>query len=179
MARLLEQYQSEIVPKMMERFDYKNVLAVPRLQKITLNMGVGKAVENSKRVDAAAKDLSIISGQRAVVTKARKSIAGCKLRQGMNVGCKVTLRGKRMYEFFDRLISVFIPRIRDFRGFSSRAFDGRGNYSMGLTEQLVFPEIDVDSVEFVQGLDITLTIDCSGDEQSRALLEMFGFPFRR
>ena len=146
MARLLEQYQSEIVPKMMERFDYKNVLAVPRLQKITLNMGVGKAVENSKRVDAAAKDLSIISGQRAVVTKARKSIAGFKLRQGMNVGCKVTLRGKRMYEFFDRLISVVIPRIRDFRGFSSRAFDGRGNYSMGLTEQLVFPDIDVDSV---------------------------------
>lgn len=179
MARLLDKYKQDIVPKMKERFSYQNDLAVPCLEKITLNMGVGAAVENTKRIDAAVKDLSIISGQKPVVTKARQSIAGFKLRQGMPVGVKVTLRGRRMYEFIDRLISVVIPRIRDFRGFSSRAFDGRGNYSLGLSEQLVFPEINVDSMEFVQGLDVTMTIDRSTDEESRALLELFGFPFRR
>ena len=179
MARLLEKYKEDILPKMKDRFAYQNDLAVPCLEKITLNMGVGSAVENTKRIDAAIKDLSIIAGQKPVVTKARQSIAGFKLRQGMPVGVKVTLRGRRMYEFFDRLISVVIPRIRDFRGFSSRAFDGRGNYSLGLSEQLVFPEINIDSIEFVQGLDITMTIDRSTDEESRALLELFGFPFRR
>lgn len=179
MARLLDKYKQDVVPKMKERFSYQNDLAVPCFEKITLNMGVGAAVENTKRIDAAVKDLSIISGQKPVVTKARQSIAGFKLRQGMPVGVKVTLRGRRMYEFIDRLISVVIPRIRDFRGFSSRAFDGRGNYSLGLSEQLVFPEINVDSMEFVQGLDVTMTIDRSTDEESRALLELFGFPFRR
>ncbi len=179
MARLLEKYKDEIVGKMRERFSYKNLHAVPHINKIVLNMGVGKALENSKRIEAATRDLSLISGQKPVVTKARKSIAGFKLREGMDVGVKVTLRGRRMYEFLDRLISVVIPRIRDFRGFSSRAFDGRGNYSLGLTEQMVFPEIDIDSVEFVQGLDVTMTIDRSSDEESLALLEYFGFPFRR
>ncbi len=179
MTRLLEKYEKEIVPGLIERFQYKNVNVVPRLQKITLNMGVGKAVENNQRIQAAVKDLSIISGQKPVVTKARKSIAGFKLRKGMSVGVKVTLRGARMYEFCDRLISVVIPRIRDFRGFSPKAFDGAGNYSLGIVEQLVFPEINVDNVEFMQGVNVTLTIDRSNSEASLALLEMFGFPFRK
>ncbi len=179
MARLLEKYQKEIVPQLMDRFKYKNMGTVPRMQKITLNMGVGKAIENNKRIDAAMRDLSIISGQKPMVTKSKKSIAGFKLRKGMSVGVKVTLRRDRMYEFFDRLISVVIPRIRDFRGFSPKAFDGQGNYSLGIVEQLVFPEINVDDVEFMQGLDVTLTIDRSSSEESLALLEMFGFPFRR
>ena len=163
----------------MERFSHRNIHAVPRLQKIVVSMGIGKAVENNKRVDAAVKDLSTITGQKPIVTKAKKSIAGFKVREGMNVGAMVTLRGERMYEFFDRLISIVIPRIRDFRGFPSRAFDGHGNYSLGLSEQLVFPEVSVDDVEFVQGLNINLTIDRSNNEESLALLEMFGFPFRR
>lgn len=179
MTRLLEKYEKEIVPSLIERFQYKNVNVVPRLQKITLNMGVGKAVENNQRIQAAAKDLSIISGQKPVVTKARKSIAGFKLRKGMSVGVKVTLRGVRMYEFCDRLISLVIPRIRDFRGFSPTAFDGAGNYSLGIVEQLVFPEINVDNVEFMQGVNVTMTIDRSNSEASLALLEMFGFPFRK
>ncbi len=179
MTRLLEKYEKEIVPGLIERFQYKNVNVVPRLQKITLNMGVGKAVENNQRIQAAVIDLSIISGQKPVVTKARKSIAGFKLRKGMSVGVKVTLRGARMYEFCDRLISVVIPRIRDFRGFSPTAFDGAGNYSLGIVEQLVFPEINVDNVEFMQGVNVTLTIDRSNSEASLALLEMFGFPFRK
>ena len=179
MARLQEKYSKEVVPKLMEQFGHENKLAVPRISKITLNMGVGKAIENQKRLDAAVRDLTVISGQKPVTTKSRKSIAGFKLRQGQSIGCKVTLRGQRMYEFFDRLISVVIPRIRDFRGFSGKAFDGAGNYSLGLTEQLVFPEINIDNVEFTQGLDVTLTIDRSNPEQSRALLELFGFPFRR
>jgi large subunit ribosomal protein L5 len=179
MVRLKNRYKDEIVPKMMERFAHKNVNSVPRVTKITVNMGIGKAIENNKRIEAAVKELKSITGQCPVVTRAKQSIAGFKLREGMSVGAKVTLRGKRMYEFFDRLISVVIPRIRDFRGLSVRAFDGRGNYSMGLTEQLVFPEINVDNVEFIQGLNICLTIDGSSDEESLALLEMFGFPFRR
>ena len=179
MTRLLEKYEKEVVPGLIDRFQYKNVNVVPRLQKITMNMGVGKAVENNQRIQAAVKDLSIISGQKPVVTKARKSIAGFKLRKGMSVGVKVTLRGTRMYEFCDRLISVVIPRIRDFRGFSPKAFDGAGNYSLGIVEQLVFPEINVDNVEFMQGVNVTLTIDRSNSEASLALLEMFGFPFRK
>ncbi|MGQ9592278.1 MAG: 50S ribosomal protein L5 [Planctomycetota bacterium] len=179
MARLREKYQTEIVPKMCERFSYRNPNQVPRLEKIVVSMGVGKAVENAKRIDAAVKDLSLISGQRPIVTKAKKSISGFKLRKGMKIGAKVTLRGDRMYEFFDRLISVVIPRIRDFRGFSPRGFDGRGNYSLGLSEQLVFPEINVDEVEFVQGLNVSIAVDRSSDEESLALLEYFGFPFRR
>lgn len=179
MSRLLEKYRKEIVPQMMERFSFDNVNAVPRLDKITVSMGVGKAIENNKRIEAAVKDLSAVTGQRAVVTRASKSIAGFKLREGMSVGAKVTLRGKRMYEFFDRLVSVAIPRIRDFRGFSPRAFDGHGNYSLGLSEQMVFPEINVDDVEFVQGMNVTFTVDRSNDEQSMTLLELFGFPFRK
>ncbi len=179
MARLLEKYRGEIVPKMKEQFKYSNVHAVPRLEKITLSMGVGKAIENAKRMEAAAKDVASISGQKPLVTRAKKSIAGFHLREGVSIGCKVTIRGRRMYEFFDRLISLVIPRIRDFRGFPAKAFDGRGNYSLGLTEQIVFPEINIDDVEFVQGMNIAITIKNSSDEESLALLEHFGFPFRR
>lgn len=164
---------------MVEKFGYANVNAVPRFDKITVSMGVGKAIENNKRIDQAVRHLATIAGQKPVVTRAKRSVAGFKLREGMSVGTKVTLRGARMFEFLDRLISIAIPRIRDFRGFSSRAFDGRGNYSLGLTEQVVFPEISVDDVEFVQGMNVTMTFDRSTDEESRALLEMFGFPFRR
>ncbi len=178
-ARLNEKYFKEIRPRMKERFGYKNDLAVPRLEKITLSMGVGKAIENAKRIDAAQRDLGKIAGQKPLATQAKKSIANFKLRGGMKIGCKVTLRGSRMYEFFDRLISLVIPRIRDFRGLSARSFDGRGNYSMGLSEQIVFPEISIDDVEFVQGVNITFTIKNSTDEESLALLDMFGFPFRR
>ena len=179
MARLIEKYKSEIVPRMKEQFNYKNVHAVPRLEKITVSMGVGKSIENAKRMDAAIKDIANITGQKPLVSRAKKSIAGFRLRQGVSIGCKVTLRGRRMYSFFDRLISLVIPRIRDFRGFSSKAFDGRGNYSLGLTEQIVFPEINIDDVEFVQGMNIAITIQNSSDEESLALLEHFGFPFRR
>ncbi len=179
MSRLKEKYTDEIVSKMKERFSYSNVNQVPRLDKITVSMGVGKAIENNKRIESAVRDLGTITGQKPVVTRARRSIAGFKLRQGMAVGAKVTLRGGRMFEFLDRLITLAIPRIRDFRGFSTTAFDGHGNYSMGLAEQMVFPEINVDKVDFVQGLNITMTVDRSTDEASLALLQMFGFPFRR
>ncbi len=179
MIRLKEKYRSEVVPKLMEQFSYENVHQVPRIEKITLSMGIGKAIENNKRIDEAVKDLATITGQKPVVTQARHSIAGFKLRQGMSVGAKVTLRGDRMFEFLDRLITLAIPRVRDFRGFRPTGFDGRGNYSLGLREQMVFPEIDVDKVQFVQGLNITITVDSSTDEASRALLEHFGFPFRR
>ena len=175
-SRIEDQYQNEFVPKLMERFSFKNVNEVPRIDKITLSMGIGKAVENN---DAAAKDLGTIAGQKPVITKARRSVAGFKLREGMPVGTKVTLRGTRMFEFLDRLINLAIPRIRDFRGFSTRAFDGAGNYSLGLAEQMVFPEINIDEVEFVQGLNINITMDRSTDEASQALLELLGFPFRK
>jgi large subunit ribosomal protein L5 len=179
MARLLAKYREEIVPKMLEQFGYPNVNAVPRIDKITLSMGVGKAAQNTKHLDMAQRHLGIIAGQKPIITRSKHSIAGFKLREGMPVGIKVTLRGKRLYEFLDRLISVAVPRIRDFRGLSPDAFDGRGSYSMGLTEQVVFPEVAVDDVEFVQGMNITITFDRSTDEESKALLEHFGFPFRR
>lgn len=178
MARLREKYTSDVVPKMVEQFNYKNLLAVPRIDKITVSMGVGKAVETSKRLDTAVSDLTTVTGQKPQICKAKKSVAGFHLREGANIGCKVTLRGQRMYEFFDRLIAVVIPRIRDFRGFSPKGFDGRGNFSMGLSEQIVFPEISIDDVEFVQGMNVCLTIDNSSDEESLALLRHFGFPFR-
>ncbi len=178
MARLLEKYRKEIVPRMMEQFSYKNLHAVPRLEKITVSMGVGKAIENGKRLENACKELALITGQKPLVTRAKRSISGFRLRQGMEIGCKVTLRGRRMYEFFDRLISIVIPRVRDFRGFSPRAFDGRGNYSIGLTEQIVFPEIDIDEVEFVQGMNVAFSIANSSDEESLALMSLFSFPFR-
>ena len=178
-SRIQEKYNSEFVPKLMEQFSYKNVNEVPRLDKITLSMGIGQAIENNKRIEAATKDLGTISGQKAVVTKAKKSVAGFKLREGVPIGAKVTLRGTRMYEFLDRLINLAIPRIRDFRGFPTRSFDGSGNYSLGLAEQMVFPEVNIDEVEFVQGLNITITVDRSTDEESQVLLGLFGFPFRK
>ena len=178
-SRIHEKYNSEFVPKLMEQFSYKNVNEVPRLDKITLSMGIGQAIENNKRIEAATKDLGTISGQKAVVTNAKKSVAGFKLREGVPIGAKVTLRGTRMYEFLDRLINLAIPRIRDFRGFPTRSFDGSGNYSLGLAEQMVFPEINIDEVEFVQGLNVTITVDRSTDEESQVLLGLFGFPFRK
>ena len=178
-SRIQEKYNSEFVPKLMEQFSYKNVNEAPRLDKITLSMGIGQAIENNKRIEAATKDLGTISGQKAVVTKAKSSGAGFKLREGVPIGAKVTLRGTRMYEFLDRLINLAIPRIRDFRGFPTRSFDGSGNYSLGLAEQMVFPEINIDEVEFVQGLNITITVDRSTDEESQVLLGLFGFPFRK
>jgi len=178
MARLYERYKNEIVPKLMEQFGIKNRLAVPRLQKITVNMGIGKAVENPKRVEDAAKSLGLIAGQKPLVTKSKKAISGFKLRQGIAIGAKVTLRGKRMYEFLDRLVNVAIPRIRDFRGVSKTSFDKDGNYSLGIAEQTIFPEISPDQVEFPQGMDVTLTISNGSPERSLALLQLFGLPFR-
>ncbi len=177
MTRLLEKYQQQVVPQLMEKFVYKNKLAVPKIQKIVVNMGVGRAIDNKKLIEEATKHLSIITGQKPLITKAKKAISGFKLRQGQAIGCKVTLRGKRMFEFLDRLISVVLPRIRDFRGLSPKSFDGRGNYTLGLTEQIVFPEISVDTVEFVQGMDITLRISGKSDEQSCELLKLLGMPF--
>jgi large subunit ribosomal protein L5 len=176
--RLKERYTREIVPAMREKFGYGNLLAVPRLEKITVSMGVGKATENAKVMDAAVADLAQITGQKPVVTKSRHAISQFRLRMGQAVGCKVTLRGARMYEFLDRLISVVIPRIRDFRGLRRNAFDGRGNYNFGLPDQLVFPEINLDRVEHSQGMNITFTIRNGTDEASRELLRLFGMPFR-
>ena len=178
MTRLLEKYQQQVIPQLMEKFVYKNKLAVPKIQKIVVNMGVGRAIDNKKLIEEATKHLSIITGQKPLITKAKKAIAGFKLRQGQAIGCKATLRGKRMFEFLDRLISVVLPRIRDFRGLSPKSFDGRGNYTLGLTEQIVFPEISVDTVEFVQGMDITLAISGKSDEQSFELLKLLGMPFK-
>ena len=178
MARLLEKYKTEVIPSLKERFGIENTMAVPRIEKICVSMGVGRATENRKFLDDAAQDLGRITGQKAKITVSRRSVSGFKLREGNAVGCVVTLRGKRMFEFLDRLISVVIPRIRDFRGLSPRAFDGRGNYSMGLTEQIVFPEIDLDSVEHTQGMNVTITIKNGTDEQSFELLRELGMPFR-
>jgi len=179
MARLLDKYRNEIIPHMMERFGYRNPLQVPRLDKVVLNMGVGRAIENAKRLEQARRELGQIAGQKPVITQARKSIAGFKLRKGMNIGCMVTIRGCRMYEFIDRLVNVVIPRIRDFRGLPTSSFDGRGNYALGLAEQIVFPEIDIDSVETVLGLNVVIAVRNASDEESLELLTQFGFPFRR
>ena len=178
MARLLEKYQTQVVPQLTKKFNYKNKLSLPKLQKIVVNMGVGRAVDNKKLIEEATKHLTIITGQKPLVTVAKKAISGFKLRKGQAIGCKVTLRGKRMFEFLDRLISIVLPRIRDFRGISQKAFDGRGNYTLGLTEQIVFPEISIDSVEFVQGMDITMVISGNSNEQSCELLKLLGMPFR-
>jgi large subunit ribosomal protein L5 len=178
MARLMDKYRSEVVPALMERFGIQNRMAVPRIDKVVVNMGVGKATENKKFLDDAARDLGVITGQKPKITTARGSVSGFRLREGNPIGCMVTLRGRRMYEFLDRLISIVIPRIRDFRGVSPRAFDGRGNYSMGLAEQIVFPEIDIDSVEQAQGMNITITIKNGTDEMSFELLKGLGMPFR-
>lgn len=177
--RLKTQYHDVIKGDLTKEFGYANVMQVPRLDKVVLNIGVGEAVGDSKKVKSAAADLGLIAGQRPVITKARKSIAGFKLREGMAIGAKVTLRGDRMWEFFDRLLSVALPRIRDFRGLKANAFDGRGNYTFGLTEQLVFPEIDYDDIDAVRGMDVTIVTTAETDEQGRALLDAFGFPFTK
>lgn len=178
MARFKELYRNEIVPKLMQEFKYRSVMEVPRLTKITLNMGVGEAVGDKKILDNAMNDLSLISGQKPVATKARKSIAAFKIREGWPVGCKVTLRKERMYEFLERLIGIAIPRIRDFRGISARSFDGRGNFSMGVSEQIIFPEIDYDKIDALRGMDISIATSARTDDEARALLRAFSFPFR-
>ena len=179
MSRLRDHYKSTVGPALMERFGYKTPMQIPRLEKVTINMGVGEALADKKVLDNAVEDLTRISGQRPVITKARKSVAAFKVREGWPIGCKVTVRGDRMYEFLDRLINVAIPRTRDFRGFSPRAFDGRGNYNLGITEQIIFPEIDYDHIDKIRGLDIAITTSARTDEEGRALLEGFNFPFRQ
>jgi len=179
MSRLQETYRKEIVPRLMERLGLKNAMAVPRITKITLNMGVGEALADRKVLEHAMNDLAKITGQRPVACKARKSVAAFKIREGVPIGCKVTLRRQRMYEFLDRLISVAIPRIRDFRGISGRSFDGRGNFSLGIKEQIIFPEIDYDQVDSIRGLDICITTSADNDEAGRALLEEFRLPLRQ
>lgn len=178
MARLQEYYRSDVVKKLMEQFGYKSVMEVPRIEKITLNMGVGEAVADKKIMDNAVNDMQKIAGQKPVVTKARKSIATFKVRDGYPVGCMVTLRRIRMYEFLDRLVSVAIPRIRDFRGISGRAFDGRGNYNMGVKEQIIFPEIEYDKIDALRGMNITITTTAKTDAEAKALLAAFKFPFK-
>lgn len=178
MARLKELYQGEIVQKLTNQFDYKSIMQVPRITKVTLNMGLGVAVSDKKIIEYAVGDMKKIAGQKPVVTLARKSVANFKLRQGWAIGCKVTLRREWMYEFLDRLISVAIPRIRDFRGFSSKSFDGRGNYSLGIKEQIIFPEIDYDKIDRLRGMDITITTSANTDNEAHALLAAFNFPFR-
>jgi len=177
MARLLDKYKKEIIPEMVKRFGFKNSLRVPHIVKIVINMGIGEGTRDSKLVEDAAKELALISGQMPVITKAKKSIAGFKVRAGQPVGCKVTLRGLRMYEFLDRFISVAVPRIRDFRGFPSRGFDKKGNYSFGLDEQTIFPELNLDKVKRTQGMDITLVFDLGTVKETRELLKLLGFPF--
>lgn len=178
MRELQDYYRKQIVPKMMKQFGYKNVMEVPKLVKVTLNMGVGEAVADKKVLTAAMEDMTKISGQKVISTNARKSIAGFKIREGWPIGCKVTLRKARMYDFVSRLVNVAIPRIRDFRGVSPRSFDGRGNYSMGIKEQIVFPEIEYDKIDTIRGLDICITTTAKTDEEGRALLAAFNFPFR-
>lgn len=178
MSRLKTEYKERIVGQLQERLGFKSVMQVPRIEKITLNMGVGEAVADKKVMDHAVADLRAIAGQQPIVTFARKSVAGFKIREGWPIGCKVTLRRERMYEFLDRLVSIAIPRIRDFRGLSPKAFDGRGNYSIGVREQIMFPEIDYDKIDALRGLDITITTSARTDEEGRALLEAFNFPFR-
>ncbi|OOY99017.1 50S ribosomal protein L5 [Solemya velum gill symbiont] len=178
MARLKNHYREAVVPQLMEKFQYSSVMAVPRIEKITLNMGVGEALGDKKILQNAKADMVKIAGQQAVVTLARKSVAGFKVREGWPIGCKVTLRSERMYEFLDRLINIATPRIRDFRGLNGKSFDGRGNYSMGVREQIIFPEIDFDKVDAIRGMDITITTTAKNDEEGRALLEAFNFPFK-
>jgi large subunit ribosomal protein L5 len=178
MARLKEYYKKEVVPALMREFGYKNIMEVPRLEKIVVNMGLGEAIHNIKLLDTAVEELALITGQRPVVTRAHRSIAAFKLREGMAIGCMVTLRKDRMYEFLDRLINVAIPRVRDFRGLSPRSFDGRGNYTLGIREQIIFPEIDYDKVEKVKGMNITIVTTAKTDEEGYALLRLMGMPFR-
>jgi large subunit ribosomal protein L5 len=178
MARLQDRYQKEIIPHLKQKLGRDNLLSLPRLQKIVVNMGVGKALQDKNRMEQAAEQLAQITGQRPQVTRARVAVSGFRLREGNEIGCRVTLRGRRMYEFLDRLISIALPRIRDFRGVNPRSFDGNGNYSLGLTEQGVFPEIDPDKVNFIQGMDVTFVTSTRNDDEARELLRSFGMPFR-
>jgi large subunit ribosomal protein L5 len=178
MARLNDRYYKEIVPKLAEKLGRKNVLSLPRLKKIVVNMGVGKALQDKNRMEQSAEQLTQIAGQRSQVTKAKVAISAFRLREGNEIGCRVTLRGRRMYEFLDRLLSIALPRIRDFRGVNPKSFDGHGNYSLGLSEQMVFPEIDPDKVSFTQGMDVTFVTSTNSDDESRELLRLFGMPFR-
>ena len=179
MNRMKEMYLNEIVPAMVKKFGYKNVMEVPKLHKIVINMGVGEAKDNPKLLESAVKDMEIIAGQKPVITKAKKSVANFKIRDGMSIGCKVTLRGVKMYEFADRLINLALPRVRDFRGVSANAFDGRGNYALGIKEQLIFPEIEYDKVDKVRGMDVIFVTTAKTDEESRELLSLFGMPFQK
>ena len=179
MARLQEFYQNEVVPALMQKFEYKSVMQVPKLEKIVINMGMGEAVANPKAMDAAVTDLQLISGQKPVITKAKKSIAGFKIREGMPIGAKVTLRGDRMYHFVDKLFNVALPRVRDFRGISPKAFDGRGNYTLGLKEQLIFPEVEYDKIDKARGMDIIFVTTAQTDEEAREFLRLMGAPFRQ
>jgi len=178
-TRMQEQYKSTVQPQLMKEFSYRNMLQVPRLEKIVINMGVGRATQQASLIEGAQRDLEVITGQKPVVTRAKKSIAGFKLREGQSIGVKATLRGDRAWEFFDRLLSLAIPRIRDFRGLSPRSFDGHGNYTFGVTEQLIFPEIDYDKIDTTRGMDITIVTTARTNEEGRAFLAAFGFPFRQ
>ena len=178
-SRLKEKYENEVIKSLMEKFQYENIMQVPKLEKIVVNMGVGAAKENPKVLEAAVKELEIIVGQKAVITQAKKSIANFKLREGMKVGTKVTLRGEKMYDFLDKLMNIALPRVRDFRGVSSTAFDGRGNYALGIKEQLIFPEIEYDMVESIRGLDIVIVTTAKTDEEARVFLQEMGMPFRK
>lgn len=179
MNRLQEKYLKEVVPSLVEKFNYTSVMQTPKVEKIVINMGVGDAVSNAKNLEKAVDELTLISGQKPVITKAKKSIAGFRLREGMPIGAKVTLRGERMYEFLDKLVTVSLPRVRDFRGISKKAFDGRGNYTLGIKEQLIFPEVDYDKVEKVRGMDIVIVTTAKSDEESRELLTQLGMPFQK
>ena len=179
MAKLHNFYKDTVVQELQEKFEYKSVMQVPRITKITLNMGLGEALADKKILEHAVSDMTAISGQKPIITKARKSVAGFKIRDGYPIGCKVTLRGERMWEFLERLISIAIPRVRDFRGLNPKSFDGRGNYSMGVREQIIFPEIDFDKVDKVRGMDITITTSANTNEEARALLDAFNFPFKK
>lgn len=179
MSNMRDVYKEQVIPALNQQFGYANPMQVPGIEKITLNMGVGEAVGDKKQLDNAVADLQMLSGQKPVITKARKSVAGFKIREGFPIGCKVTLRGERMWDFFDRLVQIAIPRIRDFRGLSPKSFDGRGNYSMGVREQIIFPEIEYDKVDQVRGLDITISTSAGSDEEGRALLSAFNFPFKQ
>ena len=179
MPRMLDKYKNDVAPALKDKFKYTSPMQTPKLVKVVLNMGVGDVKENAKALEAAVSDLAIVSGQKPVVTKAKKSVANFKLREGMNIGCKVTLRGVRMYEFVDKLFNVALPRVRDFRGINSNSFDGRGNFSMGIKEQLIFPEIDIDKVEKVRGMDITFVTTAKTDEEAKELLALLGMPFNR
>ena len=179
MSRLKEKYQNEIVDALMKKFEYKNVMEVPKLDKVVINMGVGEAKENAKLLETAVKDMEIIAGQKAVLTRAKNSVANFKIREGMPIGCKVTLRGEKMYEFVDRLINLALPRVRDFRGVNPNAFDGRGNYALGIKEQLIFPEIEYDKVDKVRGMDVIFVTTANTDEEARELLTQFNMPFTK